>query len=163
MPKKALLILGLLMFMFLFGYPGGEPQPSIAERINASDGPCHRDTTKGDPKPTYCWLEKKPPDIDVRNSHHESHNVTVQIVQDSTVIYSANDSLESASGGVVNHRLEDVVNEPGNYTIRATLDGQQTDSYTDSVEKIYMGDGGPKWWVRIDEVGTLHVNSIPSM
>lgn len=162
MRKKALLVLGILVFMLLFGYLGGESQPSIAERINASDGPCHLDTTKGDPKPTYCLLEKKPPDIAVRNWHHESHNVTVQIVEKSTVIYSANRSLESGSDGTVRHVLEDVVKTPGNYTIRATLNGQRTDTYTDSVEDIYMGDGGPKWWVRIDEVGKLHVEHIHS-
>lgn len=162
MRNKALLVLGILTFVILFGYLGGESTPDVRERIEMSDDNCYTDYEKGDPAPTYCLLEEEPPDIRIKNWHDKRHNVSVRIFENSTVTYSANSTLDAASGGVESRILTDVVRTPGNYTIEGTVDGQRNDSYTDTVEDIYVGDGGPKWVVLIDKNGELDVRQLSS-
>lgn len=170
MRKKALLVLCILAFMALFGYlaePASDPEltgetPDIREQIKTSDEDCYTDPTKGDPKPTYCLLKEEPPDILVKNLHDERHNVTLQIIENSAVTHSANLSIGPVYGGIARKTVADVVQTPGNYTIRGTIDGERSESYHDSVEDIYEGNGGAKWVVVIGEDGELQIRHILS-
>lgn len=127
-----------------------------------SDEVCYTDDTKGDPTPTYCLVEEKPPDLLVENRHDREHDVTVQVIENSSATYTTNISIAASSDQPVRHVLQDVIQSPGEYTIRGTVDYETSDEYVEPLDERYVETADEQWVIRITEDGDVVVDRIRS-
>ncbi|WP_312911214.1 hypothetical protein [Natronosalvus caseinilyticus] len=155
-------LLFVVILVAVSGCLGGISPSNGGGESDPSDEVCYTDTTKGDPTPTYCRIDDKPPDLLVENRHDRAHDVTVQVVKNSSVIYSENISIAASSDHPTRHVLEDVIQSPGEYTIRGTVDSEANDEYVESLEERYVETAGEQWVVRITEDGNVVVDRIRS-
>jgi len=106
-----------------------------------------------------CSIEKQPPDIRYVNQHSEPHNLTIQVIRNnSTVVNSRKITINAAtSNNTPSGTWRDVVDEPGNYTIVATVNGTSMDSTPSRFfGDTYRGTGGSEWRVYILESGDVN-------
>lgn len=160
--QRELLLLFVVVFFIFSGCVGGVSTDNDGDQSNASDEVCYTDNTRGDPKPTRCLVEEKPPDLLVENRHDEAHDVTVRIIINSTVTYSANTSLAASSDHPTRQILEDVIQTPGEYTIQGTIGSNTSDYHTESLDERYVETANEQWIIGITEDGEIVVDRIRS-
>lgn len=153
--------LGLLCVVLIFfaGCSGGDTDQAIT--MTAPEGCVPPDDwSKFDP---ICSIAEQPPDVRYVNKHPEVHNLTIQVVRDnSTVVDSMSVTVDAASSNVSpDGTWRDVVDEPGNYSIVAIVDGTSRDS-TDSrsFRSRYRGFGGVEWRIWIQENGEVNAHVV---
>jgi len=145
------------------GGDGSDVTPTGAPEEDAPTptpgGVCVAETSEDfDPGRTLCLVDEEPPDLRIDNFDNESHVVSVQIIKNgSAVTYENNVTIEPAgSDGYTRLALKDVIDAPGDYEIRATVDGEYSDSATWTVGERYSETGSEQWEINIDrEYGVL--------
>jgi len=101
-----------------------------------SDGPCE---VKCDPCTTFCPVEERPVDLRIDNLRINAHNVTVQVANGSGELYAETVEVDGQAERV----LDDVIDTPGEYRIRARLDTEEKDSLTVQVDDRYIAESTP--------------------
>jgi hypothetical protein len=144
--------------------------PTVTPEVNTStptpEGVCIRGTPNGiDQGGPECLVDEKPPDIRIDNFDNESHVVSVRIIRNgSTVTYENNVTIEPAGGdGYIRRVLKDVIDAPGEYEIRATVDGEYSDSVTWTVGERYTETGSEQWEINLDWEYKILVKRVATM
>ncbi|MFC7231829.1 hypothetical protein ACFQMM_11190 [Saliphagus sp. GCM10025308] len=88
--------------------------------------------------------------------------MTVQVIENSSVTYAENISIAASSDRPARHVLQDVIQSPGEYTIRGTVDSETSDEYVESLDKRYVETADEQWVIRITEDGDVVVDRIHS-
>ncbi|USZ71179.1 hypothetical protein [Natronosalvus halobius] len=158
---RSVLLFAVILVAFS-GCLGGISPSNGGDGSALSDEICYTDSTKGDPTPTYCLVEERPPNLLIENRHASDHDVTVQVIENSSVIYSENISIAASSDQPTRHVLKDVIQSPGEYTIRGTVDSETSDEYVESLDERYVEMAGEQWVIRITADGDVVVDRIRS-
>jgi hypothetical protein len=120
------------------------------------------DIDQGGPE---CLVDEKPVDLRIDNFGNESHDVSVRIIKNgSTVTYKNNLTIEPAgSDGYTRLVLEDVIDAPGEYEIRATVDGKYSDSVTWTIGERYTETASEQWEINLDWQEAIVVKRVANM
>ena len=112
-----------------------------------------------------CLVDEKPVDLRIENFGNESHDVSVRIIKNgSTVTYKNNLTIEPAgSDGYTRLVLEDVIDAPGEYEIRATVDGKYSDSVTWTIGERYTETASEQWEINLDWQEAIVVKRVANM
>lgn len=140
--------------------------PEVDTPTPTSEGVCisgtPSDIDQGGPE---CLVDKKPVDLRIDNFGNESHDVSVRIIKNgSTVTYKNNLTIEPAgSDGYTRLILEDVIDAPGEYEIRATVDGKYSDSVTWTIGERYTETASEQWEINLDWQEAIVVKRVANM
>jgi hypothetical protein len=137
-----------------------DPAENPTEGPDDPDAVCVRADTPGDPTYNKCLVSERPPNIKYLNAHDEPHNLSISIVRNSTEeVFADAARLEAPkyadyTAGV----WRDVLDQPGEYTITATMDHSITKTTEWSVGNRYVGKVEIDWRIVVHEDGELRIH-----
>ena len=168
-----ILAVGLIFFTgCLSGGPMSETNTSSATPTDTPEGDTSTPTSGEvcipndiDGGGQECLVDEKPVDLRIDNFGNESHDVSVRIIKNgSTVTYKNNLTIEPAgSDGYTRLVLEDVIDAPGEYEIRATVDGKYSDSVTWTIGERYTETASEQWEINLDWQEAIVVKRVANM